>query len=150
MKGFKGFGKDLKCLNRQYELGGEYKERKVSICEAGMHFCENALDVFSYYPPGVNRYAEVEGGGKTAQRDDNDSKVCCSELKIGAEINLRGMIEAGIKFIFEKTQSSPDTTATTGTGANAATTGTRANAATTGYGANAATTGTGANAATTG
>ena len=128
IKGFKGFNKDLQCRDKQYEIGAKYEEKRASICEAGMHFCENALDVFGYYPPGAdNRYTEVEGDGKT-ERHTDDSKVCCSNLKIGAEINMRGMIEAGIKFIFEKTQASPDTTATTGDGANAATTGDGANA----------------------
>ena len=37
------------------------------------------------------------------------------------------MIEAGIKFIFEKTNSSKESSATTGCGANSATTGDRAN-----------------------
>src|SRR5690606_41427839 len=35
-------------------------------------------------------------------RDSNDSKVACSELKIGREVGLKELIEAGVNFILEK------------------------------------------------
>lgn len=121
---FKGFNKDLKCTpggkEFPYALGGEYEEPSVSVCNHGFHSCENPLDVFTYYPPtNGNRYAEVEADGQIEKHDD-DSKVASSRIKIGIELNLKAMIQAGIKFIFEKTTSSKDTTATTGYGANAA------------------------------
>jgi hypothetical protein len=149
--GFKGFDKGLKCRGFQYEVGCEYEtgEKPLLCTEKGFHFCEFPLDVFRYYSPTNSRYCEVEGDGDI-DRDDNDSKVAVSKIRIGAEIGLRGMIEAAIKFVFKKTKTSKETVATTGYRANAATTGDWANAATTGYRANAATTGYRANAATTG
>jgi hypothetical protein len=157
MKGFKGFNKDLVCNPTgnnpfQYEIGKTYEidGTPVRCTSKGFHFCENPLDVFSYYPPTNNRYCEVEGDGQIDKGNGEDSKVACSKLKIGLEIGLRGIIDAGVKFIFEKTKASKETISTTGDSANAATTGDRANAATTGYSANAATTGYSANAATTG
>jgi len=168
IKGYKGYDKNLQCRGKQYEIGKEYTEPSAVACESGIHFCENPFDVWGYYPlQDGNRFSEVEGSWELSTHED-DSKVAATNVKIGVELTLRGMIEAGIKFIFEKTKSSKETTATTGdranaattgyganaatTGdrANAATTGDRANAATTGYRANAATTGNGANAATTG
>jgi hypothetical protein len=93
IKGYKGFDKDMKCRGFQYEVGKEYKhDGEVKACESGFHFCENPLDVFGYYDPSVSRYAEVVGEGKT-DKDNNDSKVSCSSLKIGAEISLNAYIK---------------------------------------------------------
>jgi hypothetical protein len=154
VKGIKGFNKGLICnkfnCSKQYAENTEYEENvKPKCCQQGMHFVENPLDVFAYYPIGDSEYAKVEAMGDIARHND-DSKIATNKLKIGLKVDLKGIIEAGVDFIFKKTKSSPDTTATTGECANAATTGNGANAATTGEYANAATTGEYANAATTG
>ena len=149
MKGYKGFDKDLKCRDYQYETGKEYEQPgQPRCCDNGFHFCENPFDVFSYYSlDGQNRFCEVEAIGEIhKQLDSDDTKVATSKIKIGAEIGIKGLIDGFVKFVFEKTKSSKDTTATTGESANAATTGESANAATTGNWANAATTGNWANA----
>ena len=155
MKAFKGFNKNLQCTPSgktfQYELGKSYEEPRADLCSEGFHACENPLDTMRYYSPDEgSRYCAVELDGVSEERDNDDSKRVGSKITIGAELHLKGLIEAGVGFIFEKTTSSPDTVSTTGECANAATTGYRANAATTGNGANAATTGECANAATTG
>ena len=98
---YKGFDKDLKCRGFQYEVGKEYEESDVKVCEKGFHACENPLDVFSYYPPADSRYCEVEQSGELS-KDGGDSKVASSKIKIGAEIGLSGLIRAGVKFILEK------------------------------------------------
>lgn len=102
IKGFKGFNKDLECRDFNYEVGKEYEQDgEIKACDKGFHFCENPFDVFGYYPPNNSRYCEVNGSGKES-RDDNDSKVAVSKIKIGIEIGLKGMIEAGLKLIFDK------------------------------------------------
>lgn len=101
MKGYKGFNKNMKCMGFQYEVGGEYEEPEVKICEKGFHFCEYPLDVFAYYAPADSRYAVVEGSGDIDASSGN-SKVCCSKLQIKAEIGLKDLIEAGAKFIMDK------------------------------------------------
>ena len=98
---YKGFDKDLKCRGFQYEVGKEYEEDEVKVCQKGFHACENPLDVFSYYPPADSRYCEVEQSGELS-KDGGDSKVASSKIKIGAEIGLSGLIRAGVKFILEK------------------------------------------------
>jgi hypothetical protein len=104
IKGIKGFDKDFKCRDKQYEAGKEYEEKEAAICSKGLHFVENPLDVFAYYPAGFSRFAEVEGSGTVDKKEnDEDSKVCVTHLKIGAEITLHKLIEAGVKFIFERT-----------------------------------------------
>ena len=104
--GFKGFDKDLKCRDYQYEVGKKFEEEgKIEACSKGFHFCENPLDVLGYYPPygekGSNRYCIVKGSGNI-DRDGDDTKVACSKLYISAEIGLKGIIEAGVKFILDK------------------------------------------------
>ena len=160
IKGYKGFHKNLTCGGGevpifQYEIGGTYEEPDAIVCKKGFHFCENPLDVFSYYRPGESRYAEVEGDGKT-QNHDEDSKIACTKLNVKAEIGFPGLIKMAVQYITEKSDKKNITTndkeyaATTGNWANAATTGNWANAATTGDRANAATTGDRANASALG
>jgi hypothetical protein len=43
----------------------------------------------------------VEGGG-SIDKDSDDTKIACSKLHISAEIGLKGLVEAGIKFILDK------------------------------------------------
>ena len=150
MKVYKGTDKNLQCRGFQYEIGKEYVEDKADLCHAGFHGCENALDVLSYYPPtGGNRFVEADLGEVSAKREV-DSKICGKRIKIGAEIGIKGIIQAALKFILEKSDVSAEIRATTGYGAHAATTGYDAHAATTGNRAHAATTGDRAHAATTG
>ena len=102
IKGYKGFDKDLKCRGYQYEVGKGYEhDGKVSCCNSGFHFCENPMDVLYYYNPADSRYCEVEGS-RTIDKDTDDTKVAVSKLHISAEIGLKGLIEAGVKFILDK------------------------------------------------
>ena len=101
MKGFKGFDRDLKCRGFQYEVGKSITHPgKVSLCNKGLHFCENPLDVFDYYDP-TQRFAEVEADG-VSDETSNDSKRVAKTLHIKAEISLVGMIQCGVKFILDK------------------------------------------------
>ncbi len=103
MIGFKGFDKDLKCRGFQYEVGKEFvHDGPVEACSSGFHFCENPMDVFNYYPPSDNRYCEVKGDGDIDKERDGDSKVAVSKIHISAEIGIKGIIEAGVKFILDK------------------------------------------------
>ena len=102
MKGYKGFDKDLKCRDFQYEVGKDYTtEGKIEACKNGFHFCENPMDVLGYYPPSDSRYCIVESSGQE-DRNGDDSKVATSKIHISAEIGLKGLIEDGVKFILDK------------------------------------------------
>ena len=104
IKGYKGFNTDLKCRGFQYEVCKEYDTEKAVSCETGFHFCENPFDVLRYYPPctekGVNRFCEVEGSGDFDK--SKEDKVSCTHIRIKAEIGLKGLITAGIKFILDR------------------------------------------------
>lgn len=47
---YKAMDKNMKCRGKQYEVGKTYYEDKADCCHAGMHACENPLDVLHYYP----------------------------------------------------------------------------------------------------
>ena len=135
--GFKGFDKDLKCRDYQYEVGKEFEEEgKIEACSNGFHFCENPLDVLGYYPPstekGSSRYCIVKGSGNI-DRDGDDTKVACSKLYISAEIGLKGIIEAGVKFILDKVNWKDNKKSNTGDQSAATNTGNRSAATNTGY-----------------
>ena len=131
--GFKGFDKNLKCIGFQYEVGKTYEhEGKVKCCKQGFHFCENPFDVFGYYSPSESRYCAVEGSGKVDQ-DEDDSKVAVSKLHISAEIGLKGIIEAGVKFILDKVNWKDNKESNTGDHSAATNTGDHSAATNTGY-----------------
>ena len=145
IKGFKGFDKDMKCRDFQYETGKEYtQEGKIRCCENGFHFCENPFDVFGYYTPNNSRYCEVEGEGDT---DHGNNKVAVSHIRIGAELGLNGLIKAGVKFIFDKVKW--DDAPATNTGYQSAATNTGYQSAATNTGNRSAATNTGNRSAAT-
>ena len=102
IKSYKGFNKDMTCRGFQYEEGKEYTTDKAVACESGFHACEYPLDVFTYYPPATSTYHVVEQRGEVS-RDSNDSKIASSEIKVGAKIGIRGLVEAAIEFTKSRT-----------------------------------------------
>ena len=100
MKCYKGFDKDLRCKDFQYEIGKEYETARAEICEEGFHACEFPLDVLRYYNPADSRFCEVELDANGQTHDD--SKRVGKKIKIGAEIGLSGLVKADVKFILEK------------------------------------------------
>ena len=98
---YKGFNKDLTCRGFQYEIGKEYEEKEVSVCERGFHACENPFDVLDFYGDVLdNRFCKVEQSG-TIKKDDK--KQASSKIKVVAEIGFTGLFEAGIEWIKEVT-----------------------------------------------
>ena len=148
MKAYKGFDKDMKCRGFQYEVGKEYEEGSASLCDRGFHACENPLDTLRYYRPGDSRYCEVEIEDN-GERNSDDSKVCGKHIKIGAEIGLKGIINAGVRFVFDKCESATEENAS-GERGNAAASGWSGNAAASGWRGNAAASGVSGSATVTG
>ena len=157
MKAYKGFDKDLKCRRFQYEVGKEYEEESASLCKKGFHACENPLDTFRYYAPTDSRYCEVDVDDN-GERNSDDSKVCGKHIRIGAEIGLKGVINAGVRFVFDKCESATEerasglrgNAAASGDSGNAAASGAMGNAAASGFMGNAAASGDSGNAAASG
>ena len=105
-KCIKGFDSNLKCRDFQYEIGKEYKlpeDENIKICEKGFHAIDEdecPLSVFEFYPPAIDgkqsRYCEVEVDGDT---DKKGGKIVGSEIKIGAEIGIPGLVKAHVDWV---------------------------------------------------
>ena len=132
MKCFKGFDKDLKCRDFQYEIGKEYTEEKADICNCGFHACEFPMDVFGYYPPSDSRYCEVELE-ENGQKSSDDSKRVGKKISVKAEIGIAGIIKAGVEYIKEQVDWEDDKATNTGDYSAATNTGYQSAATNTGY-----------------
>ena len=144
---YKGFNKDMTCRGFQYEEGKEYEEPKAEICESGFHSCEYPLDCLRYYSPSESVCHEVEVGGKVSRPEEpEDTKVASTKIKIGAEINIAGIVKAAIEYTTERIKK--EKSSDKNKGASSATGDYGASSATGDYGASSATGSCGASSAT--
>lgn len=103
IKSYKGFDKNLKCRDFQYEIGKEYEmDGEIKVCSRGFHACESPLEVFDYYPMIGSRFCEVEQDGNIS-KEDRGTKICSSKIKIKAELKLADMINLGVEWLKEIT-----------------------------------------------
>ena len=113
IKAYKGFNDDMTCtppntdIKFQYEEGKEYEESKAKACERGFHACEYPLDCFGYYAPSESVYHEVVQSGEISRSND-DSKLSSTKIKIGASINIAGMVKAAIEYTTKRVKKETD------------------------------------------
>ena len=99
---YKAMDKNMMCRGKQYEVGKTYYEDKADCCNAGMHACENPLDVLRYYPLRDSpRFFEVECGGNV-DKSGEDSKLACTELTVKGEVNFAGLVKATVNAVFNR------------------------------------------------
>ena len=99
---YKAMDKNMQCRGKQYEVGKTYHEDKADCCHAGMHACENPLDVLHYYPlKDGPRFFEVECGGNV-DKSEEDSKLACTELTVKGEVNFAGLVKATVNAVFNR------------------------------------------------
>ena len=99
---YKAMDKNMQCRGKQYEVGKTYHEDKADCCHAGMHACENPLDVLHYYPlKDSPRFFEVECGGNV-DKSGEDSKLACTELTVKGEVNFAGLVKATVNAVFNR------------------------------------------------
>ena len=104
MKMYKGFDKDMKCCDFQYEIGKTYEEPTTKLCVKGFHACEYPLDVLRYYAPGnMSRYCEVDLDDVSDKKSIEDSKRCGKKIAVKAEIGIAGLVKAQIQYVKEHT-----------------------------------------------
>ena len=100
---YKGFDKNLKCRDFQYEVGKEYEmDGDIKCCERGFHACESPLEVFDHYDMLNSRFAKVEQSGEI-DKEENSTKVCSSRIKVKAELKLADIINLGVEWIKDVT-----------------------------------------------
>ena len=99
---YKAMDKNMQCRGKKYEVGKTYHEDKADCCHAGMHACENPLDVLHYYPlMDSPRFFEVECGGNV-DKSEEDSKLACTELTVKGEVNFAGLVKATVNAVFNR------------------------------------------------
>ena len=129
---YKGFDKNLKCRDYQYEIGKTFEHKgKVEACESGFHACEYPLDVFSYYPPSSSRFAIVKMHGETS-KDSDDTKIASAKITIETEIKLPEMINRAVDWVKNKVNWDDDKASNTGYQSAATNTGNQSAATNTG------------------
>ena len=103
---YKGFDKDFKCRDFQYEVGKTYEmDGDIKCCSRGFHACESPIEVFDHYDMLTSRFAEVEQSGEI-DKEDNSTKICSSRIKIKAELKLADIINLGVEWLKEITAPS--------------------------------------------
>ena len=156
MRGYKAFNKGLICMDKQYRENTVFEEERADICESGMHFCKNPLNVLDYYNLvdgncELSEFAEVEALDEV-KTDDNE-KFCTKKLKIGAKLDLNKFIKASFDFLYEnaeKTSGDDSKVATSGYNSQVATSGNYSQVATSGNDSQVATSGNDSQVATSG
>lgn len=99
---YKAMDKNMMCRGKQYDVGKTYTEPEADCCRAGMHACENPLDVLHYYPlMDSPRFFEVECGGNV-DKSRKDSKLACTELTVKGEVNFAGPVKATVNAVFNR------------------------------------------------
>ena len=99
---YKAMDKNMQCRGKQYEVGKTYHEDEADCRNAGMHACENPLDVLHYYPLRDSpRFFEVECGGNV-DKSKEDSKLACTELAVKDEVNFAGLVKATVNAVFNR------------------------------------------------
>ena len=99
---YKAMDKNMQCRGKQYEVGKTYHEDEADCRNAGMHACENPLDVLHYYPLRDSpRFFEVECGGNV-DKSKEDSKLACTELAVKGEVNFAGLVKATVNAVFNR------------------------------------------------
>ena len=99
---YKAMDKNMQCRGKQYEVGKTYREDKADCGNAGMHACENPMDVLLHYPlKDSPRFFEVECGGNV-DKSVEDSELACTELTVKGEINFAGLVNAAVNAVFNR------------------------------------------------
>jgi hypothetical protein len=93
---YKGFDKDLKCRNEQFQAGVIYSKNNgilnPKLCSSdGYHYCNKLTDVFSFYSAeGNNRFCEIEILGPYT---DDSNKSITTAFKIIRELSKEEVID---------------------------------------------------------
>ena len=100
MKVYKGTNKDMKCRGFQYKLGeAAVFDGEPHLCRAGLHACEQPIDVLNHYAPNKSRYFEADAEEVTDERESDDSKIVAKKMTLKAEIGVPGLVKAQIEYV---------------------------------------------------
>ena len=105
MKGYKAFKKGLVCRGKKYTENTIFEEPETILCERGMHFCKNPIDVLNYYElvdenGEITEFAEVESLDEPVT--DTGIKYCSTKLKIHEKLSFSQFIHTCVNFLLDK------------------------------------------------
>ena len=132
-KAYKGFNRDMTCLGFHFEEGKTYEEAEAKIYEKGLDACGYPLDCFKYYAPATSVYHEVEIDELDDSQEQVDTKVCGKKIKIGARVDIAGLVKAAVKFTSDRADWSKKENHATSDRSAASVTGYHCAASATGY-----------------
>lgn len=91
----------MTCRGFQYEEGKSYEMEDAKLCDHGFHACKYPLDCLGYYAPNESVYHVVEQENIT-EESGGDTKQVSSKIKIGARLDIAGLVKASVDYIREK------------------------------------------------
>ena len=103
--GFKGFDADMTCLGFKFEEGKTYEEDvELKVCNRGFHFCESPFSVLNYRDmlDDECKFIPVHHVTALGRCHSDSDKTATTKIHIGAKLDFKGFIKAGIDFIYEK------------------------------------------------
>ena len=146
--GFKGFNADMTCLGFKFEEGKTYEEDvELKVCNRGFHFCESPFSVLSYRDmlDDECKFIPVHHVTALGRCHSDSDKTATTKIHIGAKLDFKGFIKAGIDFIYEKCiKEGPTDNVNSGDGAKIGSSGYGAKIGSSGYGAKIGSSGYGA------
>ena len=146
--GFKGFDADMTCLGFKFEEGKTYEEDvELKVCNRGFHFCESPFSVLSYRGmlDDECKFIPVHHVTALGRCHSDSDKTATTKIHIGAKLDFKGFIKAGIDFIYEKCiKEDPTDNVNSGNGAQIGSSGNGAKIGSSGYGAQIGSSGYGA------
>ena len=103
--GFKGFDADMTCRGFKFEEGKTYEENvEPKVCDKGFHFCESPFSVLNYRDLLDNecKFIPVHHVTALGRCHSDSDKTATTKIHIGAKLDFKGFIKAGIDFIYDK------------------------------------------------
>lgn len=104
MKAYKRLEPGLVCRGFKYPEGEWVEFPDAKLCKAGAHACLDPMDTANYYSPAESEIHEVEIEDVSDERGD-DSKVVAKRIKIGAKLDVAGIIKAHAEYVKERCTS---------------------------------------------
>ena len=95
----------MTCLGFKFEEGKTYEEDvELKVCNRGFHFCESPFSVLSYRDmlDDECKFIPVHHVTALGRCHSDSDKTATTKIHIGAKLDFKGFIKAGIDFIYEK------------------------------------------------
>lgn len=103
MKAYKAFNTDLTCTRGngtyQYRAGETYFTEQSQTARTGFHCCENPVDCLTWYPLPLGETGRIFIVYAEGDIDEIEDKIACTQITIGKELNLRGLVLEACKYI---------------------------------------------------